>query len=177
MQDSGRGLFQEWFSSISSILNQRVNVKEFSAQFGWLQSDEERVAFGLSLACLHEVMKVEPCFNPKSAAQSTRLRNEGNKLYQKDRHLEALDTYTCSILNAPVDCSGNELSLALANRSAVLFKLRKYPKCLEDIQQALSYGYPMELNLVEGAQPLTALKRLKRPLMSPSWIKLKEKLG
>lgn len=145
MQDSEGGLFQEWFSSISSILNQRVNVKEISAQFGLLQSDEERVAFGLNWACLHEVMKVEPCFNSKSAEHSIRLRREGNKLYQKDQHYKALEVYTCSILNAPVEGPGNELSLALANRSAVLFKLREYPKSLEDIQQALSYGYPVEL--------------------------------
>ena len=145
MHDSAEGLFQEWFNSISNILNQSVDVKKFSAQFGLLRSDEERISFGLNLACIHDVIKVEPCFNPKLAAESNRLRNEGNKLYQKDRYLEALEVYTYSILNAPVESHGNELPLALANRSAVLFKLREYHQSLKDIQQALSHGYPEKL--------------------------------
>ncbi|KAJ7372657.1 hypothetical protein OS493_017929 [Desmophyllum pertusum] len=145
MHDSGDGLFQEWFNTISSILNQSGHLKEVSTQFGLLRSDEERISFGLSLACVNDVMTVKHCFKPKSASESTRLRNEGNKLYQKKRYREALEVYSSSILNAPVESHGNELSLAIANRSAVLFHLREYRQCLEDIQQALSRGYPLEL--------------------------------
>lgn len=145
MLDAGDGLFQEWFNSISSILNQSGNLKEISSQFDLLRSDEERISFGLSLACVHDVMTVEPCFNPKSASQSARLRNEGNKLFQKKRYHEALEIYSRSILNAPVESCGHEHSLAFANRSAVLFHLREYRQCLEDIEQALSCGFPNEL--------------------------------
>ncbi|KAL9956585.1 hypothetical protein ACROYT_G038079 [Oculina patagonica] len=145
MCDTGDGLFQEWFKSISSILNQSGNLKEISSQFGLLRSDEERISFGLSLTCVHDVMSVEPCFNPKSASESARLRNEGNKLFQKNRYHQALEVYSCSILNAPVESHGHELSLAFANRSAVLFHLREYRQCLEDIEQALRRGYPNEL--------------------------------
>lgn len=140
------GLFQEWFDSISSILNQSGHLKEISTKFGSLRSDEERVSFGLSLACVHDVIKVKPCFKHKSASESAKLRNEGNKLFQKNCYHEALEVYSCSILNAPIESHGNELSLALANRSAVLFHLREYHQCLEDIQQALSRGYPYELS-------------------------------
>lgn len=145
MHDSGDGLFQEWFNTISSILNQSGHLKEVSTQFGLLRSDEERISFGLSLACVNDVMTVKHCFKPKSASESTRLRNEGNKLYQKNRYREAQEVYSSSILNAPVESHGNELPLAMANRSAVLFHLREYRQCLEDIQQALSRGYPLEL--------------------------------
>lgn len=140
------GLFQEWFDSISSILKQSGDLKEISTQFGLLRSDEERVSFGLSLACVHDVITVKPCFKPKSALESVKLRNEGNKLFQKKCYHEALEVYSCSILNAPIESHGNELSLALANRSAVLFHLREHHQCLEDIQQALSHGYPYELS-------------------------------
>ena len=145
MCDSGDGLFQGWFNTISSILNEGGHLKEISTQFGLLRSDEERISFGLSLACVHDVMTVGPCFKPKTATRSAGLRSEGNKLFQKNRYYEALEVYSRSILNAPVESHGNELSLAFANRSAVLFHLGEYHQCLEDIQQALSCDYPSEL--------------------------------
>ena len=140
------GLFQEWFDSISSTLKQTGNLKEISTQFGLLRSDEERISFGLSLACVHDVITVKPCFKPKSALESVNLRSKGNKLFQQKCYHEALEVYSCSILNAPIESHGHELSLALANRSAVLFHLREHRQCLEDIQQALSHGYPYELS-------------------------------
>jgi hypothetical protein len=36
-------------------------------------------------------------------------------------------------------------SLSLANRSAVLFKLKEYTRCVEDIDIALEAGYPASL--------------------------------
>ena len=140
------GLFQEWFDSISSILKQTGNLKKISTQFGLLRSDEERISFGLSLACVHDVITVKPCFKPKSVLESVNLRSKGNKLFQQKCYHEALEVYSCSILNAPIESHGHELSLALANRSAVLFHLREHRQCLEDIQQALSHGYPYELS-------------------------------
>ena len=145
MNDDAGGLFQEWFNSISNVLNQSGHLKEISSQFGKLNSDEERVSFGLNLACVHDVMTVEPSFHPKSATDSTKLRNEGNKLYQKNRYHEALEVYSCSILNAPFESNGKELSLAFANSSAVLFHLKEYHQCLQGIRQALSHDYPEEL--------------------------------
>lgn len=142
--DSG-GLFQEWFNSISNVLTQSGRLKEISSQFGKLRSDDERIGFGLSLACVHDVMIVKPSFVPKSASESTRLRNEGNKLYQKNRYQEALEAYSQSIVNAPFESNGKEISLAFANTSAVLFHLTEYSQCLNAIQLALSHGYPEEL--------------------------------
>lgn len=143
--DDAGGLFQEWFNSISTVLNQSGRLKEISSQFGQLRSDEERIAFGLSLGCVHDVMIVEPSFTPKSETESTKLRNEGNKLFQKNRYHEALGVYSRSILNAPFESNGRELSLAFANSSAVLFHLKEYSECLKVIQLALSHGYPEEL--------------------------------
>ena len=142
--DTG-GLFQEWFNSVSRVLSTSGRLTEISSQFGRLRTDEERISFGLNLACIHDVMIVEPCFKPKSAPESNRLRNEGNKLYQKNSYHEALKVYSNSVVNAPFKSDGKELSLAFANLSAVLFHLKEYTLCLQGIQQALSHDYPKEL--------------------------------
>ena len=142
--DTG-GLFQEWFNSISNELNQTGHLKDLSSLFGRLGTDEERVSFVLNLDCIHDVMAVKPCFRPKSASESNRLRNEGNRFYQKKRYQEALKAYSRSIVNAPLKSEGKELSLAFANISAVLFHLKEYTPCLQCVQQALSHDYPKEL--------------------------------
>ena len=143
--DPQYGIFQGWFNSISYLLKQSGRLKEISSQFGTLKSDDERVVFGLTLACLDNVFTVEPSFLPKSAAESTRLRNEGNKLFQKNRYREAFQVYSSSILNAPCESKGKELSLAFANSSAVLYHLKQYTECLKGIELALKNGYPGNL--------------------------------
>jgi len=48
------------------------------------------------------------------------------------------------VIVAPSDGS-KELSLCLANRSAVLFSLKAYALALDDIKLAFEVGYPKEL--------------------------------
>ena len=50
-------------------------------------------------------------------------------------------------MKAPVNNkgTGKDLSLAIANRSAALFRLRNFHLALEDIEFALTSGYPTEL--------------------------------
>lgn len=143
--DCQGGVFQEWFNSISNLLKQSGGLKEISSQFAKLKSDDERIVFGLSLASVEDTLVVEPSFSTKSGTEATRLRNEGNKLYQKGKYHEALEVYFYSILNAPFSSKGHELSLAYANSSAVLFNLKRFHECLRGIQLALSNGYPEEL--------------------------------
>ena len=139
------GFFNKWFDSISEILRNSGKLNEISAHFASLKSDNERVIFGLNLQCVHDVIRVRPSYQQKSAEESARMRNNGNKLFQKNHYHKALEVYSRSILVAPFECDGKELCLAFANRSAVLFHLKEYEQCLRDIQQALNYGYPEEL--------------------------------
>ncbi|XP_044005681.1 uncharacterized protein LOC122850613 [Aphidius gifuensis] len=82
--------------------------------------------------------------NNKTVGQSMFWRKIGNKEYtsakNKDYLRKSIEAYTKSIAFAPVGSS--ELSLAYANRSAVLFKARLYEDCLLDIERSLKAGYP-----------------------------------
>ena len=60
---------------------------------------------------------------------------------------EAIGMFNKAIMKAPVNNkgTGKDLSLAIANRSAALFRLRNFHLALEDIEFALTSGYPTEL--------------------------------
>ena len=85
--------------------------------------------------------------NGKCAERSKLLREEGNKLYTSKRNEEALLKYTESIKHAPHHqvYQGRELSLALANRSAVLLQLQRHSLALQDMAVAIEAGYPEHL--------------------------------
>ena len=53
-----------------------------------------------------------------------------------------------AVISAPCDVEtgkSRDLSISLANRSAVLFSLKAYNLALDDIRLALESGYPEEL--------------------------------
>ncbi|XP_070572634.1 SET and MYND domain-containing protein 4-like [Ptychodera flava] len=88
----------------------------------------------------------------KDDRKSADFRITGNKHFQKKRFREALKNYNQSILYAKPRSKVNgeeaedcQLSLAYANRSAVLFHLQHYEQCMADIQRALKHGYPENL--------------------------------
>ncbi len=62
------------------------------------------------------------------------LRNEGNSFVRKGHMVNALRLYTLALFSAASD---REQSLALGNRSHVLFEQRQYGAAIEDIQLAL----------------------------------------
>jgi len=79
----------------------------------------------------------------KTAVYAIGLRNLGNEKFRKALYDEALILYTKSAAHA-IDGS-EELALAYANRSAVLFRMCKYMQCLLDINRALEGKYPETL--------------------------------
>lgn len=79
----------------------------------------------------------------KSNMDAVRFRNFGNKLYSSKDDFTALLLYTRSVAWAAED--SEELALAYANRSAVLFRLCKYDSCLLDVNRALAGQYPENL--------------------------------
>jgi len=60
----------------------------------------------------------------KSASRASKFRREGNEKFGKCDNSGSLALYTESVVHAPRD--GEELSLALANRSAALLHLGAY---------------------------------------------------
>lgn len=101
----------------------------------------------------------------KSATRASNFRVQGNKKFQKRDDAGSLVCYTQSVVNAPRD--SEELSLALANRSAALFHLGAYQECLQDITLALESGYPTSLHYklhIRRSQCLSKLNRHKEEI-------------
>uniref|UniRef100_A0A0K2TLD8 Protein-lysine N-methyltransferase SMYD4 n=1 Tax=Lepeophtheirus salmonis TaxID=72036 RepID=A0A0K2TLD8_LEPSM len=87
-------------------------------------------------------------FYPEKNIHESKIKKEyGTKAYQDKKDIDAIYLYTQAVIAAPTNEKGQskELSLCLANRSAVLFALRAYNLALEDIELALESGYPKEL--------------------------------
>lgn len=89
---------------------------------------------------LNNAIKSSPIRNLKSLDASEKVRKEGNALFLKSVHSDALhaevfELYCKSIAFAP---SGSEaLALAYGNRSAFLLHIKKYDKSIEDVNKAL----------------------------------------
>lgn len=98
----------------------------------------------------------------KTAEISLEYRNEGNhefKLNDKGSLDKAFESYTKSIAYAPP--GSRELSLAFANRSAVLFEAKWFEDCLSDINLALENNYPDDLKTKLYFRKANCLQALK----------------
>lgn len=76
---------------------------------------------------------------PKNSSKAKELRETGNKEFENEHYSYSMKYYTLSLVYAPLGTE--DLSLALANRSAALFFLGKYEDCITDIELALEHGY------------------------------------
>lgn len=79
----------------------------------------------------------------KTSDLSTYYRNHGNQCYKECKNFKAWQYYNLSLLYAPLE--SDDYVLALSNRSAVLFSMKKYRESLKDIEQVLSLKYPEKL--------------------------------
>jgi hypothetical protein len=145
------------FTQICQDLEKTGKVKEISSQFSTFVSNAQRVSFVLQLEPVKKRL-VEPLrvdlqriSSEKSQELSTFHRSEGNQYFQKKLNHKAIDAYNRSVQFAAAD-SGDELALAYANRSAVLYDLGDWLHCLRDIQLAfdtLTYPKHLEHKLYE----------------------------
>lgn len=120
---------------------------EITYKFKVANTDELRVSIALSTMEMFNIVPQAKC-EVKNSKTSTDLRNEANRIFVSCRNnveelLKAWEFYSKSIATAP-DAS-QELSLAYANRSALLIKFHKYKECIQDINRALSFNYPKHL--------------------------------
>lgn len=79
----------------------------------------------------------------KSGGTASKLRDEGNAKFKIHDNEGAIRFYTESIICSPE--YGPELSLGYGNRSAALYYVGQYDFCLKDIEMALKYRYPKNL--------------------------------
>ena len=144
------GIFDDWYASICFFLKDSGKLDKVSKLFGRIKKDEDRVNFAQRLKIAHSTMRIDPMYKCKSVEEAVRLREDGNKLFQSKQNTRALEKYTESVITAPIvsdnaNLRNREYSLALGNRSAVLYHMKKYSECLQDIDSALQHGYPEEL--------------------------------
>ncbi|OXU31151.1 hypothetical protein TSAR_015980 [Trichomalopsis sarcophagae] len=77
----------------------------------------------------------------KNDEDSAIFREEGNQCFVSGDDEEAIEKYSMSLAYAK---SRESKSLALANRSAALYRKQLFRECLIDIDAALDFGYPEE---------------------------------
>lgn len=77
----------------------------------------------------------------KSNQKSLAAKKNGNSYYLRQKYLEALLCYNEAACFAETD---EFIAEAFGNRSAVYFLLKRYKKCLENIDLARNYRYPAE---------------------------------
>jgi len=94
-----------------------------------------------------QYLKAEAPVLRKNGKRSKQLRDEGNKAYTAKKNAQALQLYTDSVRFAPctMEGKGEELGLALANRSAVLLQINQFRLALQDIELSIWAGYPLDL--------------------------------
>lgn len=78
---------------------------------------------------------------------SSEKRNAGNTSFQKKKDEAALHLYSEAVMASLVttDEGKKDAALALANRSAVWVKMKKYQECLDDLEAAQYFGYPANI--------------------------------
>ncbi|XP_014467646.1 PREDICTED: SET and MYND domain-containing protein 4-like [Dinoponera quadriceps] len=103
------------------------------------------------LATDHEIIKLISMWldetyskrEAKSLEKATLFKLVGNREFQSKKYALSVSTYTKSAIYAPAD--SEDLSVAIANRSASLFYLGKYHECIKDIELATKLKYPRNL--------------------------------
>ncbi|XP_053501724.1 SET and MYND domain-containing protein 4 isoform X5 [Ictalurus furcatus] len=100
----------------------------------------------------------------KSSECAARFREQGNVSFKEKDYTSAALYYTQGVCHA--EKNTEHLSLCYANRSAALFHLGLYTKCLEDIQQAFAEGYPSHLQckLMDREKRCTSLVKIQESM-------------
>lgn len=134
--------FANIVKDIKGELGQKILEK-----FSKLMTTESRFQFVWNLSSVHKILGARSCLREKNGDIAQTSRKQGNVLFQKKQYQEAIEHYNQSVIHAPAedDCDREELTLALANRSASLYHLQQYQRCIDDIEYALEMGYPENL--------------------------------
>ena len=152
--DIGVTPFLEHMRKVSEYFSSFENAGKKLAKFHKLSSPGEKVEMVLQALRAHPTyMKASNCLPRGSLTlreggeRSKQLREQGNKLYQSKRFSEAIKMYTEAAILAGFDSDAKSLEAALAigNRSAVYFHQRDWRRCEDDLEAALLYGYPEEM--------------------------------
>jgi len=117
-------------------------------KFKQLENPQQMIEFMWNAPVFQSFFKLDSQQSlKKSDGDSRRFREMGNKKFKVGNDEEAIQLFNKAIIKAPVSEAGigKDLSLAVANRSAALFRLKLFNLALADIEYALAAGYPADL--------------------------------
>ena len=134
--------FSKWYQEVCNELTKSGEILDLEKRFASQHDDFMRVKLLLTKEVFLRV-DIRESFHSKDSKQSDSLRSIGNKLYVSSSFDNALKAYTKAISLA--EQNSKPLSLAYANRSAVLFEMKNYKLCETDILLAFMNNYPNEL--------------------------------
>lgn len=130
------------YEGVIATLNTQGRIRSISQQIICSKNIHDKVLLVYDilegLDVFPKILEVAKC-----EKVSTYYRNQGNKKFQQSDDYRAWQYYNLSLLHAPLDSEC--YSLALANRSAVFFSLRKWTECVKDIDNVFSRKYPLKL--------------------------------
>lgn len=145
--------FKELYTKFRGLLQESWLTNDVAAHFGPTATLDSMFRYLWSRPEAQQELVPPPGNNRisrKGASEAEKFRNEGNRLYREKKLDQALLAYNYSILAAPhpglegeaKEPQHEDLPLAFANRSAVLYEMTRYKEALADAERALSLGYP-----------------------------------
>ena len=131
------GFFPILYQKVIDSLGPEQRVK-----FSQCRTLEDRIQFvwDLEIVAASTEAICKPYLGNKSAQRSDKHREAGNAQFHAGKIPQAQVFYSAAVFSAPE--SGQQLSLAYANRSACLQIGKYYSQALEDIDLAFAAGYP-----------------------------------
>uniref|UniRef100_H3DFG5 Protein-lysine N-methyltransferase SMYD4 n=1 Tax=Tetraodon nigroviridis TaxID=99883 RepID=H3DFG5_TETNG len=129
---------QKWIGLETEQREQFISFEEIDDVFNYTRAliTQDDLDVVLSLAADHSVQKDKD--------QAAKCRERGNSSFKSRDYTTALLHYSQGVCSAPP--SSEQLSLCYANRSAALFYLQHYQESINDMDKALSQGYPSHLS-------------------------------
>lgn len=150
--------------AVMKQLKHSGKLNELGKEFSGAEDSEEMFRYIFQLPEIHKTIALLTKTSPsgKSEAEAENLRVEGNNFFANNCYGLALDVYNMSILTAPhpsekyvsngnkLDVDNNKpsykaLAYGYAERSALLFELKEYKRCIADINRAID---------IESVKPL-----------------------
>ncbi|XP_037955909.1 SET and MYND domain-containing protein 4-like [Teleopsis dalmanni] len=139
------GFFPDYYLNLKNS-----NLSSFDKEIEKIaecHNDVERMAFVDQLTFVKERdddLRVRREYNGKDSAIAADLKEKGNSAFKAKKWLEAMMLYTKSYVAVPQE-KAIDKAIALANRSATLYHMKKYDESLIDIKRSMELGYPKDL--------------------------------
>lgn len=130
------------YEGVIAELTTQGKILSISQKLLSLTTNDDRVLYVYDILKSLQALPI-PIEVSKTENLSTYYRNYGNQCFQNKDYFKAWQYYNLSLLFAP--SLSENFCLALSNRSAVFYSLRKYKECLQDIEDVFSLKYPEKL--------------------------------